>query len=133
MKKTIATIITALIVLSASAQTKVRCNIVKKGYWINNEWVWSEPSYEIIDFTLYKNDVYVSDKAHSHYQTYNGRETKRKDSYVYTWDATDENGRSCALVMNFIYESKSLYLTVMYNDVAFDYKEQQGLSNLNNN
>ena len=124
-----------IISVSSIAQTKVECNVIKTSHWNKTLEKWEfedQDKYADLTFTIYDRDVYVNDIAHSHYKIYgDGRKNSTEHSSYTAWSAIDEKGRNCSFILTKAYDD--FYISIMYGDICFDYKQYSGLSNFKRN
>jgi hypothetical protein len=81
------------------------------------EFIWGEPYSQSISFLLQGNVILVRDQQNSTYTTIG--DAYVDDTETAYWDALDEGGRSCLVVMYHI--ESILIMEVIYDDVAFRY------------
>ena len=114
MKKIILPIL-LLIGVAAFSQSTIYGYSVQVAHWYGNEWVYQRPTSESIRFDLSGKAIIAHDYAHSVYYTYKMVDS---DGSVTTWDAYDEKGRNCFVIMSYGRDGinclKIGYIDVMY-------------------
>jgi|DEB0MinimDraft_10_1074344.scaffolds.fasta_scaffold27382_5 hypothetical protein len=119
MKKLLTTLTVTLFALASFAQSDVFTTVfVQSGDWDkkNETYIWEDDIHKAqIEFTFQQQVILVQDEANSVYVTSNYQE---EDEASY-WDAIDENGTKCLIVM--YNEYGYIILEVFYGNLCFRY------------
>ncbi len=119
MKK-LFTILTFCIFISIQsfAQEVINSYANQTGTWSNytNSWIWNQSKYVKINFLIQNNVIIASDDAQS---TYTTLRISYEDESSVCWDAIDEQGRSCTVILSLNRENKCLM--IMYSNLCFRY------------
>jgi hypothetical protein len=110
------------------SQTVIKTTQSRIGKWdaIMENWKYSDWNYTEITFTANDTGVFADDVANSVYTFTSARKKSTgiaRDGVQYTaydWNAVDESGRNCRFSI-IAYKGQSSKLSVMYNDVVFNY------------
>jgi hypothetical protein len=126
MKKVISlTIIASLFVMTSFAQTFDKVRKALYYTYEKEQWVAGTPTYPERMFIIIKgSEVRVTNKSDSKYITYgDNRHEKTSDYDSDTWDAYDEDGSTCTLMITKYFDVPGYSVFVMYADknIAIQY------------
>lgn len=119
MKNLIIALALVLTTFLSYSQKTMTTEAVQLADWnaFQQEFIWGEPYSQSISFLLQGNVILVRDQQNSTYTTIG--DAYVDDTETAYWDALDEGGRSCLVVMYHI--ESILVMEVIYDDVAFRY------------
>lgn len=128
MKKFI-TALLMLVVTTAFSQTKMYAYGLEHGSWNTSTESWNFNNYRKVNLTvtLYSNAIYINDAAQTSLsiESYEGeKKDVTSDGEPYTadaWTCADEKNRRCTFSIVRYHTSKSILLTVRYNNYSFRY------------
>lgn len=119
MKKLFTTL-TFCVVLSIQSFTQQVINSFanQSGTWseYRSTWIWNPIHYNKISFLVQNNVIIAGDDAKS---TYTTLRTVYEDETTTTWDAIDEQGRNCMVMLTIINEN--FCLVIIYSNSCFRY------------
>jgi hypothetical protein len=90
----------------------------QSGTWSDyrNTWIWNPMNYVKISFLVQNNVVIAGDDAKSTYTTYR---VSFEDGGSVCWDAIDEQGRNCMVMLSQVEDINCLI--IIYSDKCFRY------------
>lgn len=126
MKKVISlTIIASLFVMTSFSQTFDKVRKALYYTYEKEQWVAGTPTYPERMFIIIKgNDIKITNQSNSRYITYgDNRKENTKDYDSDTWDAYDQDGSTCTVMITKYFDAPGYSVFIMYADknIAIQY------------
>jgi hypothetical protein len=111
-------IFSTIISLTSLSQSTIHSFANQSGNWSKyyKNWIWNDVKRANISFIIQRNVIIANDEAKSTYTTF---DVLWQDGSSISWNAIDERGRSCSVVM-FVYNGYDC-LMIVYSDVCYRY------------
>lgn len=117
--------------IQSFSQLKLVSTITQYAFWrdYSKIWEWSKPNYTTVPIYITKEVIWMENKSRTRFtikKSYDIKPRRRnEDGILYdelSWDAVDNAGRKCKLLLLFyLNNDNNVVFAVMYDDVAFKF------------